>query len=158
MKRGFIQEVLHRLLSPWSWPFAGYLVIVTFFGGLGVFFTVYEVWVNEWCDSYKIAESLSTFFVAIVATSFIDLNLSEKLQNRLAFLIYSFIFSGASAVLLWLTYNLKSTASFIPSSLGTLFSLGIWVIANADNKKLTEENFFSTMRGENLDADWGSNN
>ncbi len=142
MKRGFIQEILHRLLSPWSWPFTGYLVIVAFFGGLGVSFTVYEVMINNWSDSYKIAESLSTFFVAIAATSCIDLNLSEKLENRLAFLIYSFIFCGATAVLLWLTYNFKSTTSFIPSVLGTLLSLAIWVIANADNRKLTEENFF----------------
>lgn len=147
-KVSFLNEVISKIKKPWSSQFIGYLLIVTVFGGIGVFFTAFEVYSNDWIDSFKIAESISVFFVAIIATSFIDLNLSPKVYNRIAFLIYSFIFYGFAVFLLWLTYTLKASSAFIPACIGLFFSLLVWVLANAENEKFSEENFYDNMRGK----------
>lgn len=149
-KKSFPKEIIERFTKPWNWAFSGYLIIAIIFGGAGVFFTISEVYRNEWIDIHKIAESIAIIFVAVIATAFIDLNVSTQLKNRLSFLIYSFIFYGIAVVLLWLTFDLKSIHSFIPSSIGLVLAVFIWILANAD-KQFSEENFISEMRGDKVE-------
>src|ERR1700733_7959079 len=115
MNKKFHIEFKEKFLAPWSWSFIGYLIIFVFLGGLGVFFTIHDVYKDNWKDSYKIAESIATFFVAIIATSCIDLNLSKNIVNRLSFIIYSFLFYALTAFLLWCTYDFKSNLAFWPA-------------------------------------------
>jgi len=144
----FISEIQDRLQRPWSWPFFGYLLIVMVLGAIGVFFTWNDIASNNYKESYKVAESLATFFIAIIAISFIDLNISPNLQNRLAFFIFSFIFYSIAVALLWWTFKCKSDVSFLPASIGTAVSIIVWIIANADNDKLNEQAFIDNLRGK----------
>jgi len=150
-RKNFSKELLDRFLAPWTAIFFGYLLIMVVGGGIGVLFTAYEVAQekNASALSYKVAESLATFFVALAATSFIELNLCKELHNKKAFMTWSYILAFLSVGLLWLTYHLKNSNSFYPSAIGTLLAVMMWVIANADNDKIIkEDDFFEQMQGK----------
>lgn len=142
-KISFIKEIKVRFLTPWTSVFTGYLLIVVFSGGISVFFTALDLLKEgKICEeNFKIAESLGTFFIAIIATAFIDLNLCNKVINKKAFGMWSYILAGFSIFLLWITYQLKGVSSFIPSLLGVVFALSTWVVANAYNSKIIFEDY-----------------
>lgn len=149
-RKHFLQEVKDRFHAPWTAIFAGYFAILIGAGLVSVGITILDVAQTGKiaCENFKIAESIGTFFFGIVATSFVDLNLCERLQNKKAFMMWSYILAGFSIFLLWITFQLKSPLSFLPSFVGTILALFIWVIANADNDKIIQEdNFFDEMRG-----------
>ena len=145
-KISFISELKDRLRTPWNWSFFGYLFIVLFFGGIGIAFEAYEAYYSVNDDGYKIAQSISIFFIAVLATSFVDLNLSPKIYNKISFLIYSFIFYGFGVLLLFLSYQKKTDISFIPATMGLILTIFVWVLANADDKKFDEENFSERIK------------
>lgn len=144
----FTNEIKDRFLTPWTSVFVGYLFIVIAAGCFGVAFTAYEVYKSEMIlkENFKIAESLATFFIAIVATSYVDLNLCKKLQNKKAFTTWSVLVGGLCLGLLWITYQFKSNFSIIPSLIGTLIALSMWIIANADNDKIIyEDDYYANV-------------
>jgi hypothetical protein len=139
---GFGSEIWTRFKAPWTPIFVGYLCIVIAAGGVSVALTAYDVFYQKGSfaiNAFKIAESLGTFFISIVAVSFIDLNICTKLQNKKAFTTWSYLFGGFSLILLLITFKLKGNSAFIPSVIGTLIALFTWVIANADNEKIIYE-------------------
>ena len=146
-KISFTKEIGVRFLTPWTSVFTGYLLIVVFSGGISVLFTILDLHKEGkiYQENFKIAESLGTFFIAIIATAFIDLNLCNKVINKKAFGMWSYILAGFSVFLLWATYQLKDITSFIPSLLGVIFALSVWVIANAYNSKIIFEDYKTSL-------------
>ena len=153
-KKEFVAEFRDRLRTPWASPmFIGYLVVMILGGCVGVGATVIDVIHSKkiFEESFKIAESLATFFVAVAATALADMIYCETLGNKKAFQLWTAIAIGFCVFLLWLTYEIKSRWSFFPSVAGTMLALLVWVIANSDNKNISEEDTYSKeMRGEGI--------
>lgn len=149
MDKNFIQELVDRLFRKRSTAFYGYFILVVLmFAGFGIFFAWYDAFHSEPHQNEKIAQNIATYFMAILATSIIDLNISWNLQNRLSFFIYSILFFVLGIGLLLLTYMVGGCWSFFWSGLGAIVSWVVWIIANADNEKLSDENFYNQMRGK----------
>lgn len=148
MERNFIQEIGHRLTKPWNSAFFGYFfLIVIVFAGFGVAFSFFNAIKSPQDDGVIVAQNLATYFMAILAASIIDLNISWEIENRVSFLIYSIlVFVIGVFILIW-TYLLSTDFAFIPAIIGCLLSWIIWILANAYNEKLSDENFYNTMRG-----------
>jgi hypothetical protein len=149
MERKFFQELQYRLLRPWNSAFFGYFVlIVIVFAGFGVIFSIFNAIGSQQDNGIIVAQNLATYFMAILASSIIDLNISWEIENRVSFLIYSFlVFIIGVLILLW-TYSIKSNYAFIPAIIGCLLSWFVWILANACNEKLSDENFYNKMRGK----------
>ncbi len=148
----FINEIRQRFLMPWkpfNWAFAGYLFgIIIAFGGLGVWASIYLTNVSNDVNWTSITSGLSTYFIALLATGFIDLNLITNIKNQLSEKIYSALVFGFGFLLLFLSNAINSYYAFIPAILGTLFSIFIWIIANADSEKFNEITYGEKMRGD----------
>ncbi len=150
MAKNFTQEIFERFKMPWKYSaFRSYfLFIVIFYGGCGVFLSIYDCYINTWTDSYKIAQNMATYFMAIIAASLVDLNLSSAIKNMASLIINSIALLGFTFVLFLTTYLIKSHYAFLPASIGTVISLIIWILANADNEKLSDESYYNKMRGK----------
>jgi drug/metabolite transporter (DMT)-like permease len=149
MERNFIQELQHRLTRPWNSAFLGYFIlIVIVFAGFGVGYSFYAAFQSSKPNLIPVAQNVATYFMAVLASSVIDLNLSWELENRVSFLIYSFIlFIGGVVILIW-TYSVNNISAFVPAVLGCILSWIVWILANAYNEKLSDENFYNNMRGK----------
>lgn len=149
MERNFIQELRHRLSKPWNTAFFGYfLLIVIVFGGFGVAYSGFEALRSTEDDGILVARNLATYFMAILASSIIDLNISWEIENRVSILIYSMLFFVAGLMILIWTYFINSDYAFLPAVIGTILSWLVWILANAYNEKLSDENFYNNMRGK----------
>ncbi len=157
MEKNFFQEVWERFKMPWKYSaFRSYFIwIVLIFGGFGIFLTILKVSKSPDIKGFVVAQDMSTYFIAIIAASLVDLNLSFSIKNIASLIINSLAFFGVSLLLLYLAYNLESNWAFVPASLGVVLSLVIWVLANADNEKLSDSNYYDMMRGK--DVGHGSN-
>jgi hypothetical protein len=157
MKRNFLEELYCRINKPWNSAFFGYFIlIVIVFAGSGVAFSVYDVYNSPADDGINVARNLATYFIAILASSVIDLNLSWEIENRVSMLVYSFLIFVLGFVLVLFIYFLKSDYAFIPALGGCFLSWLVWILANADNDKLSDENFFNNMRGKDKHGKtWG---
>lgn len=149
MERKFFQEIYHRLTIPWNSAFFGYfLLIVIVFAGFGVAYSFFSAVKSPQDDGIIVAQNLATYFMAILAASVIDLNISWEIENRVSFLIYSIlIFVLGVFILIW-TYSINTDFAFIPAIIGCILSWLIWILANATNEKLSDENFYNNMRGK----------
>lgn len=156
MERNFFQEICHRLTRQWNSAFFGYFIlIVIVFAGLGVALSFYAAIKSPQDDGILVAQNLATYFMAILATAVIDLNISWEIQNRVSFLIFSILtFVIGFLILLW-TYSLSTDFAFFPAIIGCILAWGVWILANAYNEKLSDENFYNNMRGkDNHGAGW----
>jgi peptidoglycan/LPS O-acetylase OafA/YrhL len=149
MEHNFFQELKHRLIKPWNTAFLGYfLLIVIVFGGFGVLYSCFEVAHSKEDDDILVAQNLATYFMAILASSIIDLNISWEIENRVSILIYSMLFFVVGLMILICTYSIENNYAFIPAVVGTALSWVVWILANADNERLSDENFYNNMRGK----------
>ncbi|MEQ1586829.1 MAG: hypothetical protein ABL895_13165 [Cyclobacteriaceae bacterium] len=149
MERNFVQEIYQRVTRPWNSAFFGYFfLIVIVFAGFGVAYSFFSAIKSPQDDGITVAQNLATYFMAILASSIIDLNISWEIQNRVSFLIYSFLVFVIGVLILVWTYSLSTDYAFIPALLGCTLSWLIWILANADNEKLSDENFYKNMRGK----------
>lgn len=149
MNRSFFQEIGYRFSKPWNSAFLGYfLLIVIVFAGFGVAFSFLSAIKSPQNDGIIVAQNLGTYFMAILAASVIDLNISWEIENRVSFLIYSLLAFAVGVGILVCTYLIKSDLAFIPAFLGCLLAWLIWIIANSTNEKLSDENFYNNMRGK----------
>jgi len=149
MERNFFEEVIHRLSRPWNSAFFGYFfLIVIVFAGFGVAFSFFNAIKTPEDDGIIVAQNISTYFMAILAASVIDLNISWEIENRVSFLIYSFLIFVLGVLILVWTYSVSSDFAFIPAIIGSILAWIIWVLANAYNEKLSDENFYNNMRGK----------
>jgi len=148
MERNFFQEIGHRLTRPWNSAFFGYFfLIVVVFAGFGVAYSIFAAIKSPLANGNIVAQNLATYFMAILASSIVDLNISWEIENRVSFLIYSIlVFVLGVFILIW-TYSLDTYFAFLPAIIGCLISWLTWILANAYNEKLSDENFYNNMRG-----------
>jgi len=150
MERGFFSEIHFRLTSPWNPAFLGYFIlIVIVFAGMGVGFSLINVAHSKDQDWIIVAQNLATYFMAILATAIVDLNISWYIENRVSFFIYSILCLVIGIVILYITYSTNSYWAFLPTALGCFLSWFTWILANSDNERLNDENFYNAMRGRN---------
>ena len=148
MERKFWPEIVYRLNRPWNSAFFGYFIlIVIVFGGFGVAYSFFEAIKSPVADGPLVAQNLATYFMAILASSVIDLNISWQIENRVSFLIYSILFFVLGVFILIWTYSIDSNWAFGPAILGCMIGWLAWILANVDNEKLSDENFYNNMRG-----------
>ena len=159
MERNFFQEIYHRFTRPWNTAFFGYfLLIVIVFAGFGVVFSFFNAINSPLDDGVIVDQNLATYFMAILAASVIDLNISWEIENRVSFLIYSFlIFVLGVFILIW-TYSIKSDFAFIPAILDCIISWLIWILAKATTETLSVEDCYNNMRGKGKHGgNWDNN-
>lgn len=137
--------------------FTGYFIlIVIIFAGLGVFVSIWSAINSHENEDFRIAQNLATYFMAILASSIVDLNISWEIENRVSFLIYSILLFVVAVFILGLTYYIPSNYAFIPAIFGCLLAWVIWVLANAYNERLNDQNFYNIMRGKDVHGqNWG---
>lgn len=154
MERNFIQEIGHRLARPWNSAFLGYFIlIVIIFAGFGVGFSFHSAWNSPVDDGVLVAQNLSTYAMAILATAVIDLNISWEIQNRVSFFLYSILIFVIGLSFLFWTYSVQSDFAFIPAILISVIAWIVWILANAYNERLSDQNFFNAMRGKGRHGD-----
>lgn len=155
----FLTEQYERFKMPWKhFAFKSYFFwIVIIFGSLGVFITLYEELTACHPDPEKISEGIATTFVALIAASLVDLNLSFNVKNIPSLIINSIAFIGLSILLLFLSFSVQSWWSLIPAIVGYVLSLLIWILANADNERLADETYYKRMmdKATELSKNWG---
>lgn len=147
MNKNFINELLDRFKLPWKhFAFKSYFFwIVIMFGGIGIGLTIYEELRNSVTHINIISKTIATTFVAIIASSLVDLNLSYNIKNIPSLIINSIGFIAVSILLLILSFNLNGNWSLLPAILGYLLALIIWILANADNDKLSDDSYLQNI-------------
>lgn len=164
-KTNFFNEIKGRYSIPFrpiNYAYFGYLIgILIGFGGLGIWVSIYQEFTSVDRFWSTVPTAMSTYFIALLASSFIDLNVLPNTINRVSMLIYSVIFLGLGFLLFWLSNVMATKYAFIPAILGVLFALLTWHIANCDSDKFSDESYNATIRsgakgthGQN----WGKSN
>lgn len=147
MKKNFIDEQIDRFKMPWNHSaFKSYFIwIVILFGSIGIGLTIKDE-INNCVINYTvISKSIATTFVALIAASLVDLNLSHNIKNVPSLIINSIGFIAISILLMILSFNIKGSWSLLPAILGYLLALLIWVLANADNEKLSDDSYMQNI-------------
>ena len=147
MEISFIDEQVERFKTPWKhFAFKSYFFwIVILFGGIGIGLTIFEEISKGSIDFNIISKSIATTFVAIIASSLVDLNLSYNIKNVPSLIINSVGFIAISILLLILSFNLKSGWSLLPAIFGYTIAIMIWILANADNDKLSDDSYLANI-------------
>jgi hypothetical protein len=147
-----IDDFTSRCRKPWSSPpFVFYFfVIVLLAGGLGTWISLYKLFqldATATADTVKFAQSdiyrnLATYALAILASSFADMLLSQSNATAVAhrsLVIYSLGFLLLETfVVMFAHATTNSFHGFIVTIAGTLCALVLWWITNADNSRLLE--------------------
>lgn len=162
MEEKFLAEQWKRFCNPWKNPaFKYYLFWIVFcFGSLGIGISIAQEYKNvEGFEIKKISESIATTFVALIAGSLVDLNLSFNIKNIPSLIINSIAFIGVSILLVYLSFSINGLWSLIPAVIGYLLSLVIWILANSDNEKLSDSTYYKRMidKSNSLTKDWDNN-
>jgi len=144
IKINFWSEVKRRLTDPWKESaFYGYFILTIFLALVAILTPLSDV-----SSGYTkaISASIGTFFLASIVSSTIDLNLSFSIINKASFSIYTIHALIISIALFALTFILANNWRLIPSLIGLLFSLFIWVIANSDKDIYNDEKHAKKMK------------
>lgn len=126
----FWNEVKRKLVDPWKESaFCGYFTLTIILAAIAIITPLADV-----SSGYTqvITASISTFFVALIVSSTIDLNLSFNTINKASFSIYTILALIISIVLFALTFLLSDFWRLVPSTVGFVISIIIWIIANSD--------------------------
>ena len=129
-------EVKRRFTEPWYEPyFVFYLfVVVILIGGAGVIASFIDS-VNTGCwDSFT--KSVGTYYFAIIGTALVEVNIVKeyKKEDSTIFLISVLFFLISCGLLTWIFLS-KSLLVFIPTVLGFIFGIAMWIFANGDEKR-----------------------
>lgn len=156
MEKNVFQEALEYFLLPWKqtafWLY--FIGIVIGFGGIGIWLCIYECAVSKEDDMYKVSQNLGLYFIAIIAASIVDLNLSTSFKNLASLNILTVIILGFTVVLFLLSYYIRSEYGIIPAMVGVFISLLVWTLANAENEKLNDSKFYDKMHGGSHGKSW----
>ncbi len=146
------QEIIVLLklpCKPFNFPFFAYLFgIIILFGGAGIWVAIYDSYLSPIEDGYLVAYNMATFFMAIWATAYIDLDLLENIQNKLSLKIIMTVLFLIIVILFFWTFRLKSNSAFIPATIGFCISITIWFLGNASNEKFNEKTYNDKIRSE----------
>lgn len=139
----FFQESWQRFKSPWCGSFVAYFIfVIIIFSAAGVFAAMLDDGISGIDKGLSIASNLSTYFIAIIIPSIINIILSFwTMKNKVSFVIYLVVGLVVSFILLWLSNSLSNYYVFIPALLGVLLSWFLWVIANFDNELLNDASY-----------------
>lgn len=150
MHKPFIQEIIERFKLPWDFfAFKSYfLLVIIGFGGLGVFIKIYELCKASSGNGYVIAQDMSTYAIAIIAASSVDLNLSLNINSKPSLTIMSISLIGVAILLMVLCFNIDSYWALLPAIGVVLIALLVWILANADNENLSDSTYYDKMRGK----------
>lgn len=140
----FLEALWRGMIDPFGQPpfvfyFLGIIVTV---GGLGVLISVYEgVRTATLTTTVSVPRSLSTFLLAILATAFVDLNLSSEIESKRSmkmFALFTLVVGTVGGTMALLTANVR--LAYWCALVGTFLALFLWWIANSKNEKLFEPN------------------
>lgn len=150
MNKGFLNEQKERLMMPWrNSAFVSYFIwIIILFGGIGIGLTIFDEYNNCKFNINSISKSIATTFVAIIAASLADLNLSLNIKNVPSLTINSIGFFGLSILLMVLAFTIDSAWGLVPAILGYFIAIIIWVLANCDNEKLSDESYLQNIKNK----------
>jgi hypothetical protein len=139
----FFQECWARFKKPWCGSFTAYFIfVIVFFSAGGVVFAIFDGNHSGLNKVLSISSSVSTYFIALVIPSIINIILSFwSLKNKVSFIIYLIVGLVISFALLWLSNSMFNYFVFIPALIGVLLSWFLWVIANYDNELLNDALF-----------------
>jgi hypothetical protein len=158
MENNFLEELYERFKMPWKHSAFKYYFfwIVLIFGSLGIAITGYGEFQSKSPIYLNIAHSIATTFIALIAASLVDLNLSFNIKNIPSLIINSIAFIGVSILLLIFSFKIKTNWSFLPAIIGYFLSILIWILANADNEKLSDETYYKKMheQAKTLTKNW----
>lgn len=146
MKNNIFKVWFSEFRKPWKYiNFYGYLIISIFFGGFGVFYTIWSESNANVFNSWKVAESLITYSLAILFPSLIYIygDDVDDVKGRNIWTIIVFI--AIPTILAILALSLENWYLTISC---VLISFIAWVIANHDNKVFSEETFSEHVRNE----------
>jgi len=161
MNSKFFDEIVERFKKPWDKTAFNlyFFVIVILYGGAGIIASMYQYFISTTEQNiYSISQNMATYFIALTAASLVDIALDYNTKNKPSFAISSIFTSGLVLILFLYAYNTKGTSAFILGFIGILISLFIWVLANYENKKLDDENYYKTVSDNSQDhgANWGN--
>lgn len=143
------KEIWFRIklpFKPLSWAFLLYLFFfVIGYGGLGVWLTVYTYSGTEEHLSH-IPPAIGTYFLALWATSFFDLNTSKDVINKKSIFNISIAGLGLAILFLFLAYE-NTLISYLWALLGLIISIMYWIFVNSDNQSFYES-FEEQVKGE----------
>lgn len=158
MSESFNNEVINRFKLPWkNSAFKYYFFwIVCAFGGLGFLLSLFSEFNSETPVYYNISRSISSTFIALIAASLVDLQLSFNIKNIPSLIINSIACIAVSLLLLYFSFSIKNNWSLIPALLGYGLGLFVWILANADNENLSDEIFYKKMlsKAQELSKGW----
>jgi hypothetical protein len=148
MNNTFLNEQINRFRTPWKESaFQLYFwIIVVFFGGIGIGLTIYEECFNEVFHINTISKSIATTFIGMIAGSLVDLNLSQNIKFVPSLTISTMGVAMVCTLLLLSAFKIDGFWSLLPAILGYLISMLIWILANADNNRLSDEGYLSSMK------------
>ena len=136
--KNFFDEIKSRLVSPFKYPqYIGYFVFcILIVGAMGVNIRVWDYFFNNG-SAVAISREMATYLIAILGSSVLDLNLSQKIRNKDSFLIYSLILLLFGVFMVVLIAKLDNNISIIIATIGVFISWFVWWFANSDNLLLT---------------------
>ena len=146
MKNNIFKVWFSEFRKPWIYiNFYGYLIISIFFGGFGVFYTIWSESNATVFNSWKVAENLITYSLAILFPSLIYIygDDVDDVKGRNIWTIIVFI--AIPSILAILALSLENWYLTISC---VLISFIAWVLANHDNKVFSEETFSDHVRNE----------
>jgi len=134
------EELKRRIKEPVRSPtfIMFFIFIIIFVGGLGIWIPIIkQILNNTFPIKYELSYSMSTYSMAILASAFSTLLLSEHLIKALrmfgiSVFIVGFLIGVASQVIL------NSWLAIILGLIGTIFAVFLWWIANFENYILRE--------------------
>lgn len=154
----FFQESWLRFKAPWCGSFIAYFIfVIILFSAGGVFAAALDDGIHGLSKGLSIASNISTYFIAIIIPSIINIILSFwTLKNKVSFVIYLIVGLAISIILLWLSNSLPNYYVFIPAFLGVILSWFLWVIANYDNELLNDASYNESIKKNVLknQANW----
>lgn len=127
--KGFFSIIKEKIMSPVKDPgfWFYFLMIIAGVGGLGFWINVYTF------DLVELGKSLNTYFIAILATSAVDISLKEfeKYKSyKKSFQLGSYFILFIGIIIFMVGQNIWFKIA------ATVISWIIWWIANSDNKTI----------------------
>lgn len=143
--KNFFVEIRDRLLLQIK-PFNHVYVVYVFFfliivGGLGIWVSIYQESNAKACDLSNISFNISTYFIALVATAYIDVNINHTIENRLSLTIYSTIALLILIFMFYLSCVWDDWWGLGVSILGMIISLLMWHVGNSDSDRFSDETY-----------------
>ena len=146
------EELGRRLEEPRHYPtFVIYFIfVIVVLAGIGWIIPLIMAWYYGVGEKYEMLtpyfQSLSTYAIALSATSFVDLIISinepqvSKRPFRNTFsLVIMFAFVVVVGLSLWTFSGMSMLSSATLAIIGTLLSWVVWWVCNGDNAKNLEE-------------------